>query len=84
MRIDFVNSSGSNVTVRALVHLIVSDFGFTHALRRQMAGQRRQSYFTAVFSFDSTCHIVLYCDLHVKEHFYKQKAVSSFLFSFSF
>lgn len=54
MRIDFVNSSGSKVTVRVLVHLIVSDFSFTHALRRQMAGQRRQSSFTAVFPFDST------------------------------
>lgn len=36
MRIDFVNSSSSKVTVIALVHLIVSDFSFTGAIRRQM------------------------------------------------
>lgn len=43
MRIDFVNSSGSKVTGRALVHLIASDFNFLHAVGRQTAGQRRHS-----------------------------------------
>lgn len=37
MRIDFVNSSSSKVTDKALVHLIVSDLGFTQAIGRQMA-----------------------------------------------
>lgn len=59
MRIDFVNSSGSKVTVRALVNLIVSDFSFTHAIVRQIAGWRRHGLiFTAVFPFDST-HVTL-------------------------
>lgn len=68
MRIDFVNSSGSKVAVRALVHLNVSDFSFPHAMGRQIAGQRRHSLIlTAVFLFDATC--VVYCDLHLNERF---------------
>lgn len=63
MRIDFVNSSSSKVTVKASVHLIVSDLSFTHAIGRQMTAQRQYIFiFSAICSFTSICTI--YCDLH--------------------
>lgn len=65
MRIEFVNSSGSKVTGRALVHLIASDFSFLHAVGRQTAGQKRHSLTFTIF-FPIGCHMcVIYMTVHL-------------------
>lgn len=70
MWIDFVNSSGSKVTHRVLVHLITSDFSFLPAVGRQTTGQRRHSLiFTTVF-FRWMPHV---CDLHGSTFTYRKQ-----------
>lgn len=72
MWIDFVNSSGSKVTRRVLVHLITSDFSFLLAVGRQTAGQRRHSLiFTTVFSIGChMCVIYMAALLHIGSSFF--------------